>query len=139
MSSRSTRGSGGGGCLAIVVLLILVALVVMAIISLAALFDPFSWMPTAHQIWEDCAGDCALAHRFPGFWWHAAGNLLYGAITLTAAFIFGSSVVELRNARDGRYDSPAADAAFRQAHGDFVAAGSTLGGLALLPLVVALA
>ena len=120
-------------------LLILVALVVMAIISLAALFDPFSWMPTAHQIWDDCAGDCALAHRFPGFWWHAAGNLLYGAITLTAAFIFGSSVVELRNARDGRYESPAADAAFHQAHGDLVAAGSTLGGLALLPLVVALA
>ena len=139
MSSRSTRGSGGGGCLAIVVLLILVALVVMAIISLAALFDPFSWMPTAHQIWEDCHGDCALAHRFPGFWWHAAGNLLYGAITLTATFIFGSSVVELRNARRRAIREPRRRRGVPSGTRRLLAAGSTLGGLALLPLVVALA
>jgi hypothetical protein len=139
MSRATTSDGGGGGCLAIVVLLILVALVVMAIISLAALFDPFSWMPTVDRIWEDCHGDCALAHRFPGFWWHAAANLLYGAIALTAAFVFGSTVLQLRKARAARYGSAAADAAFHQAHSDFLAAGSSLAGVALLPIVVALA
>jgi hypothetical protein len=139
MSGQTPGATTAGGCVALIAIVIAVALIAMAVISLAATFDPFNWMPTAHQIWDDCEGDCALAHRFPGFWWHAAGNLLYGAITLTATFIFGSSVVELRNARGGRYESAAADAAFRQAHGNFLAAGSTLGGLALLPIAVALA
>ena len=58
---------------------------------------------------------------------------------MVATFIFGSSVLQLRNTRVARYDGAAADAAFRQAHGDFMAAGSALAALALLPIVVAVA
>jgi hypothetical protein len=139
MSRQTPGATTAGGCVALIAIVIAVALVAMAVISLAALFDPFNWMPTAHQIWDDCEGDCALAHRFPGVWWYAAANLLYGAIALTATFIFGSTVLHLREARAARYDSAAADAAFHQAHSDCLAAGSTLAGVALVPIVVALA
>ena len=67
-------------------------------------------------IWADCDGDCALAHRFPGFWWHVVVNLAYTAFALFVLFGFGSTVRELRKARLARYDSAAAMQAFREAH-----------------------
>jgi hypothetical protein len=136
---EGNENSGRGGCLLIVLLLIAVGAVVMVLISLAALFDPFSWMPTVDRVWEDCRGDCALAHRFPGFWWHATANLIYGAITLVASVMFGLSVADLRETRVKRYNSTAADGAFQAARRTFMAAGSTLAALALLPIVVAVA
>jgi hypothetical protein len=136
--SRESRGaSAGGGCVALIALVIAVSLVVMAIISLAAVVDPFNWMPTAHEIWEDCDGDCALAHRFPGFWWHMVANLLYAGLAVAAAVWFGARVVALRETRTARYDGVAADGAFRDARRDCVQAGTVLGGLALIALLAA--
>ncbi len=88
MASSSGKDTTGGGCIALFVLLMVVALIVMGVISLAALIDPFDWMPTVHRIWDDCSGDCALAHRFPGFWWHAVANLLYATLAVAVAVVF---------------------------------------------------
>ena len=100
MAANNTSQSAGGGCLAVLALLIVVAMVVMAVISLAALIDPFDWMPSVEQIWEDCSGDCALAHRFPGFWWHAAANLLYAGLAVAVGGGFLAAVGE--RAREAR-------------------------------------
>jgi hypothetical protein len=134
----STSGKqAGGGCLGLFVLFIAVGLVVMAIISLAALIDPFDWMPTAHDIWKDCSGDCALAHRFPGFWWHTVANLLYGGVAVAAAAAFFAAVRDVRRTRVARLDSAADAAAFAAAHVQCLGAGAALGGLAVIPIVVA--
>jgi hypothetical protein len=138
MASSSGKQTAGGGCIALVVLMMVVAGIVMGVISLAALIDPFDWMPTVHRIWDDCSGDCALAHRFPGFWWHAVANLLYAALAVTVAGAFLAAVRDVRGKRVARFDSAADAAAFTAAHEQCVGAGAMLGGLALLPILVAI-
>ena len=91
------------------------------------------------EVWADCDGDCALAHRFPGFWWHVVVNLAYTAFALFVLFGFGSTVAALRKARLARYDSAAAMQAFREAHSACLGMGQTLAALAALPLLVAIA
>jgi hypothetical protein len=137
MASSSAKQTAGGGCVALVVVLVVVALIVMAIISLAALIDPFDWMPRVHDIWDDCSGDCALAHRFPGFWWHAVANLLYAAVAVGFAGAFLAAVRDVRGKRVARFDSAPDAAAFSAAHDQCLGAGAALGGLALLPILVA--
>jgi len=137
MASSSGKETAGGGCIALFVLLIVVALIVMGIISLAALIDPFDWMPRVHEIWKDCSGDCALAHRFPGFWWHAVANLLYAALAVAVSGVFLVAVRDVRGKRVARFDNAADAAAFSAAHGQCLGAGAALGGLALLPILVA--
>ena len=56
MAGTSVKQSGGGGCLAVIAVCVVVALIVMAVISPAALIDPFDWMPTTHEIWDDWLG-----------------------------------------------------------------------------------
>ena len=138
MAGNNTTQSAGGGCLAILALLIVVALVVMAVISLAALIDPFDWMPRVDEIWEDCSSDCALAHRFPGFWWHAAANLLYAGLAVAVGGGFLAAVGELRAKRVARFDSAADAAAFSAAHDQFAGTGTALAALAALPILVAI-
>jgi hypothetical protein len=138
MASRSTRSDEGGGCLAFFLIILVVGLIVMAIISLAAAVDPFDWMPRVGQIWADCSGDCALAHRFPGFWWHAVANLIYAGVAVAAACAFIAAVADLREARVARYDDAAAAAAFTEAHNQCVGAGALLAALAGLPILVAI-
>ena len=129
----------GGGCLALVVLAVVVGAIAAAVISLAALIDPFNWMPRVGEIWANCEGDCALAHRFPGFWWHAVANLIYAAVAIVAVCAFGLSVLELREKRVERYDRLDAAAAHKAARDHSVATGVTLEAVALLPIVVAIA
>jgi hypothetical protein len=130
---------GGGGCLALFLLILVIGAIVAAVISLAALIDPFNWMPPVGEIWEDCVGDCALAHRFPGFWWHAAANLVYAAAAAVGACAFVVTVGELREKRVARYDSAEDADAFAAARTEFLGAGVILAALALLPIVVAIA
>jgi hypothetical protein len=130
--------SAGGGCVALFVVFLVIAAVVAAIISLAALIDPFNWMPRVGRIWEDCSGDCALAHRFPSFWWHAVVNLLYAAVAVAIAGGFLVAVRDVRGKRVARFDSAGDAAAFSAAHDQCVGAGAALGGLALLPILVAI-
>ena len=137
MASSSGKETSGGGCIALVVLVMVVAGIVMGVISLAALIDPFDWMPTVHRIWQDCSGDCALAHRFPGFWWHAAANLVYAALAVTVAGVFLVAVRDVRGRRVARFNSAADAAAFTGAHEQCVGAGAALGAFALLPILVA--
>ena len=69
-------------------------------------------MPRVGTIWADCSGDCALAHRFPGFWWHAAANLVYVGVAVAAACAFVAGVADMRGKRVARYDSAGDLAAF---------------------------
>jgi hypothetical protein len=130
--------SSGGGCLALLLGLLAIALVVMGIISLAALIDPFNWMPRVGRIWQDCSGDCALAHRFPGFWLHAVVNLVYAVVAAVLSGAFLLSVADLREKRVERFDSAHAAAQFTATQNECFGAGALLGATALLPIVVAI-
>jgi len=133
----SSQGEGGG-CLGLFLVLMVIALVVMAVISFAALVDPFDWMPRVGAIWADCSGDCALAHRFPGFWWHAAANLVYVGAAVAAACAFVAGVADVRAKRVARYDSAGELAAFGVALDRCTGAGGLLAALAALPILVAI-
>ena len=54
--------------------------IVAAAISLAALVDPFDWMPSVLATGLTVTAHCELADRFPGFWWHVVANLAYAAL-----------------------------------------------------------
>jgi hypothetical protein len=137
--ARGGGSSSGGGCGGLIAIMIVIGAIVAAAISLAAIVDPFGWMSPLDVLWADCDGDCALAHRFPGFWWHVAVNLAYTAFALFVLFGFGSTVAALRKARPARYDSAAAMQAFREAHSACLGMGQMLAALAALPLLVAIA
>ena len=138
MAGTSVKQSGGGGCLAVIAVCVVVALIVMAVISPAALIDPSDWMPTTHEIWDDCSDDRVLAHRFPGFWWHAAANLLYAGLAVAVDGGFLAAVRDARAKRLARFDSEADAAAFAAAHEEFVGRGTALAGLAALQMLVAI-
>jgi hypothetical protein len=138
VANGNGRQSEGGGCIALFLILVAIALVVMAVISFAAFVDPFDWMPRVGAIWADCSGDCALAHRFPGFWWHAAANLVYVGVAVAAACVFVAGVADVRGRRIARYDSAADLAAFGAALDRCTRAGGWLAALAALPILVAL-
>jgi hypothetical protein len=132
------RESGGTGC-AIVLLLIVIGLVVAALISLAALVDPFSWMPSVHRIWDDCTGNCDLAHRFPGFWAHAIGNLAWTVVAAAAAVISLAAASNFRTARRERFDDLEAVQRYQAARTALAWPALTLFLLAAAPIVVAAA
>jgi hypothetical protein len=132
------RESGGTGC-AIVLLLIVIGLVVAALISLAALVDPFSWMPSVHRIWDDCTGDCTLAHRFPGFWAHALANLAWTVVAAAAAVVCVAAASNFRAARRERFNDLQAVERYRAARTALAWPALTLFLLAAAPVVVAAA
>ena len=133
--ARSSGGSSGGGCGTLIAFALVVAAIVAGAISLAALVDPFDWMPSVHAIWDDCEGDCALAHRFPGFWWHVTANLAYAALAVAVTIRFLATVVDVRKTRVGRYADAAAMDAYRTAQSQWVASGQLLGALASVSII----
>ena len=133
--ARSSGSSSGGGCGTLIAFVLLVAGIVAAAISLAALVDPFDWMPSVHVIWADCDGDCELAHRFPGFWWHVIANLAYAALAVVVTIRFLAAVVDVRKTRVTRYADAAAMDAYRAAHSHWVASGKLLGALASVSII----
>jgi len=140
---RSADASGCGACFAAVVLLGFVA---AALISLAALVDPFSWLAPIDEVWAECDEDlgspgdeCALENRFPGFWWHAAVNLAYTALALVLTLVFAGGVGDLREKRVARFASAEAATEHAAARQLCLATGAALAAVALLPTVVALA
>ena len=138
MAKTGSSQGEGGGCLGLFLVLMVIALVVMAVISFAALVDPFDWMPRVGAIWADCSGDCALAHRFPGFWWHAAANLVYVGVAVAAACAFVAGAADVRGKRVARYDSAGDLEAFGAALDRCTGAGAVLAALAALPILVAI-
>jgi hypothetical protein len=131
--------SSGGGCGALIAIALVVGAIVAAAMSLAALVDPFNWMPSVAEIWADCDGDCELAHRFPGFWWHVISNLTFAAVAVAATVWFGATVVDLREARAARYDSAQAMADFRKTRSACAIAGMALAALASVSIIVSVA
>ncbi|MCP9491267.1 MAG: hypothetical protein MSC31_15530 [Solirubrobacteraceae bacterium MAG38_C4-C5] len=144
--SDAERKDDADGCLGWVGVAIVLALVVAALISVAALVDPFSWMPPVGEIWADCDDDyaterdeCALENRFPGFWIHALVNLVYAAVALGLVLAFLASVFDLRVKRAARFASAVAAAEHRSAMDQAIGCGVALAAVALLPIVVAIA
>lgn len=140
-SGRNDADGGGWACLGV---LVAIAAVVAAAISLAALVDPFSWMPSVGEVWSDCEDnfstdedECALANRYPGFWGHAIVNLLYALAAGALVVVFAAATFDLRAKRAARFSSTEAAAEHRAALDNFRGAGALLGALALLPIVVA--
>lgn len=143
--SGAQGSDDAGGCLGLVVVAVVVALVVAALISVAALVDPFSWMPPVGEIWADCDDDyaterdeCALANRFPGFWIHAVVNLVYAAVALMLVLAFLASVAGLRDKRAARFSSAAAAEEYRSVVDEATGCGVALAAVALVPIVVAI-
>ena len=143
--SGAQGGGDGSGCLGWVAVAVVLALVVAALISLAALVDPFSWMPAVGEIWADCDDDyatdrdeCALANRFPGFWLHAIVNLVYAVVALGLVLAFLTSVAELREKRLARFSSAAAAAEYRRGVDEATACGAALAAVALVSIIVAI-
>ena len=142
----SQQNDETAGCVGWVLVAFVIALVVAALISVAALVDPFAWMPPVGEIWAECDDDfgterdeCALANRFPGFWWHAIANLAYAAAALVLSVAFASTVVQLREKRVARFSSFAAAAEHRSAVQLAVGLGVALAAVSLLPIAVAVA
>jgi hypothetical protein len=137
--ARSSGKSSGGGCAALIAVALVIGAIVAAAMSLAAVVDPFNWMPSVSELWADCDGDCELAHRFPGFWWHVVANLAFAAGALAATVWFGATVVDLREARAARYDSAHAMDDFRKTRSACANAGMALAALASVSIIVSVA
>lgn len=110
---------------------------VMALISLAALVDPFAWLPPVAEVWEDCEGECELETRFPGFWFHAVVNLVWTVAACAAVLALGGAVADLRSARRDRYETAGAWERWLDARRALRWAALTAGALACLPLLAA--
>src|SRR3954451_14676257 len=98
------KGSGWG-CVGV---LLVVGAVVAALVSLAALVDPFDWVPSLKAIWKHCDGDCDLAHRYPGFWGHVVANLAYLTVGVALLAGLGAEVGALKETRQRLYVDPGA-------------------------------
>lgn len=136
--ARGGGSSSGGGCGGLIAILIVIGAIVGAAISLAAIVDPFGWMPSVHAIWADCDHDCALAQRFPGFWWHVVINLAYTVIAGVLVVGFARMVPEFRRTQLTRYDSAEAMEEFRHVSAGLRGAVKLLAGLAAIPLLVSI-
>ena len=91
-STEQQAGMGCGGC---IVLLLVIGAIVAAAMSIAALIDPFSWMPPIREVFADCPravevdGSCDLADRYPGFWLHVLVKLAYSAAAVVLLVLGG--------------------------------------------------
>ena len=133
---------GCGGCIAAV---LVIGAVVAAVISVAALIDPFSWMPPLGEIWAECEDDyatavdeCELADRYPGFWSHAVINFTYAVTSVAALLWLASGALELREARAERFSADGAVERYVAARQHFSLACSLCAAIAAVPILAAL-
>src|SRR5947209_19698779 len=110
-----------------------VAAVVAALISMAALIEPFSWLPPISQVWGHCDGDCTLAHRFPGFWPHVIVNLAYAAAAAVGLIASAAAASDLRKAHAERFRNQPAVERYVTARSRLIWASAATAGLAALP------
>ena len=139
-NTEQQAGMGCGGC---IVLVLVIGAIVAAAMSIAALIDPFSWMPPIGDVFADCPpavevnGSCELEDRYPGFWLHVLVNLAYSAAAVALLIALVPAVGELRDARVARFDGDAAVERYRAARERLRQIAVPTAALALLPLVVA--
>lgn len=124
-------------------MLLIFGAVVAAGISLAAVVDPFSWMPSLSEVWADCDDDygtdvdeCALSERYDGFWPHTAINLAYTLTTAVFLLAFAFAVADFREARRERFSDPTAPERYADATNRLVGAAAVVAILATIPMVV---
>src|SRR5262245_60735741 len=132
----SRREGGGGGCALFVAVVVVIALVVAGVVSVAALIDPFSWLPPIGKIFGDCndnpqtpGDDCGLATRYPGFWGHVVINFVYALAALGLLVAFAVVLPEFRKARSSRFESDAAVERYLHARQALTLIAVLLGGL----------
>src|SRR4051812_405645 len=118
----SSQREGGIGCGTVIAIIILIGLAGVAVISVAALIEPFSWVPPLREIFGDCTDkpetatrECALGTRYPGFWSHVIINFLYALLALGLSLALAFALPELRAARTARFDNAAALERYRHA------------------------
>ena len=135
----------GGGCAALIAALLIIGAVVAAVISVAALVDPFSWLPPVGEIWEDCeenydtpGDDCELATRYPGFWPHVIANFAYVVAAAALLVWLTVAVAELRAARFARFAGPEAVERYAEARQALALVAGLVGALAALPVIIAI-
>ncbi len=141
--SQGRRGDGSG-CAGLFAVLLVFGAVIAAGISLAALVDPFAWMPPLAEIWADCDDDyatsedeCSLEVRYDGFWVHAAINVAYALITGVLLLAFASAVAEFREARRERFAGDEAAGRYAVALSQFVGGSAAVAIVAAIPPIVA--
>ena len=134
----------GGGCLALFAVLLAIGAAVAALLSIAALIDPFSWMPAAGELWEDCPAEyenpdqCDWGVRFPGLWGHAFVNLLYVSGAVCALMWVAHAVGDLRESRAQRFSDGAQPGRYNSARHDLRAASACAALAAAIPIIAAL-
>ncbi len=133
-----------GGCLALVAVLLVIGAAVAALLSVAALVDPFSWMPAVGELWEDCPAEyedpdrCDWSVRFPGLWGHALVNLLYVTVAVANLAWVASAVRDLREARAQRFSAGAQPGRYDSARYDLNVASGYAALVAAIPIIAAL-
>lgn len=144
--SAQRQPTEGSGCAALIVLAIVVGVLVATVISIAALVDPFSSLPSVEEIWEDCREDysepgdeCALANRFPGFWPNVVASFVYAVAAVGLLIWLALAVRELRTARAGRFSGAEAVARYAGARVTLSRAAGFTAVLAALPIIAAIA
>lgn len=139
------QAQDGGGCLALFAVMLAIGAAVAALLSVAALIDPFSWMPTVGELWEDCPAayddpdQCDWSERFPGLWGRAFVNLLYVTAAAAALVWVASAVNNLREARPQRFSDDAQAERYDGARHELSAASACAALVAAVPVIAALA
>jgi hypothetical protein len=138
------RDSDASGCGVLIAGVLVIGAVVAAVISIAALVDPFSWLPSIAQVWSDCDGGststgCDLEDRYPGFWGHAIVNFIYVVAAVIVLGGLAAAVADLREARQALFSDSASRERYMEARQVFGAAAALVAVLALVPIIVAVA
>lgn len=144
MSQRQEQETSG--CAITFLAALVIGTVVAAVISVAALVDPFSWMPPVGEIWKDCqdsyeipGDECALARRYPGFWLHVVVNFAYAVVAAGLLIWLAAAVSRFRETRARRFADRSSLEAFGQARTRLRIASGVLSLVAAMPIVAALA
>ncbi len=145
LSIGEGQAQDGGGCLALFAVLLTIGAAVAALLSVAALVDPFSWMPSVGELWEDCPAEyddpdqCDWSVRFPCLWGHAFVNLLYVSAGVGALVWVASAVNDLREARAQRFSDDAPPGPYESARHELSVASACAALIAAVPVIAALA
>ncbi len=142
MTQRSQ--GDGAGCAALFAALLVFGAVVAAAISLAALVDPFAWMPSLAEVWADCDDDygtnedeCSLATRYDDFWLHVVVNVAYALIAGVLLLCFAFGLADFRKTRRARFCNEDAATRYAEARSELVGGAALVATVAAIPLVVA--
>jgi hypothetical protein len=142
----SSQEQGGTGCGTFVAIILVITFVFVAVISIAALVDPFSWVPPIGAIFNNCTDDpdtaqdeCELATRYPGFWLHVLVNFGYALMTVGLLIALALAVPEFRKARTARFDNEVAVDRYRRARQRVTLVAVLLAVVAATPIIAALA